>query len=525
MGNEHDKIQRLIYQLEEIQRELSGEKRSKSILRQRIAELKHLLNKYRTLIEYMPQFISYKNLKREYVSCNNSYARFLRISTEDIEGKNDYDFFPADVAGIQEENEEKVMKSGKTIEFEQTFLQENWEKIFRIMKVPIRDDEEKRIGIFGISWDVTEQKRAEAAVQKAREFAENIVNTIREPLLVLDDAFRIILASRSFHTTFDTIPLEIEGKSIFEIKNQQWDVPGLRELLGSITPERSSFENYEVRQYSPTRGHRIMLLNARLIYCEHSQSTTILLVFDDITQRVEAESKMEQMREELLTTLTHDMKGPLSSMIGWLQLMEKPQFGSISEKKIEFLKMIRSSIDTLLSMVNNIVHTSIIDGNMMNLAIEDFPLDILISELKLVFEATAMLGGITLDFTCPPDTLVHADRERIHMVFYNLISNSFRYTPSGGTVAISVLPGDDLVTIIVSDKGKGIAASEQDKIFQKFVRVRGELRGTGMGLYIVRNILQGHGSSIRFESTPGRGTDFIFNLRKGTYSRNHNEDS
>jgi signal transduction histidine kinase len=178
--------------------------------------------------------------------------------------------------------------------------------------------------------------------------------------------------------------------------------------------------------------------------------------------------------------------------------------------------MFRSSIDTLLSMVNNIVHTSIIDADRMNYALEDFTLSVLLRELSLTFEATAMLGGITLDFSCPQDICVRADREKIHMVFYNLLSNAFRYTPYGGSIAIKALPEGDTVTIIVSDTGQGIAESEYDKVFQKFSRVKGELRGTGMGLYIVRNILKGHGSDIRFESAMGKGTKFFFSLAQGT---------
>ncbi len=516
MGSEQDKIQRLICQMEDLQREVTGDRQSKSMLRHRISELKLQLNKYRSLLEHMPQYVSFKNREGTYISCNRSYASFLRISSEDITGKNDYDFFPGELADRHKENEEKVVKSGVILEFEETYNQEKNEKILRVMKVPVRDEEEKQIGVLTISWDITRHKQAELAVQKARGFAESIVNTIREPLLVLDDVHRIILASRSFYNTFDTAPEDIEGKSIFEIENRQWDIPRLRELLGSISPETSSFENFEVEHDFPTLGHRVMLLNARLIYREEHHSAMILLAFEDITKRIEAEKKLDKLREELLATLTHDMKGPLSSMVGWLQLLEKPQFGSISEKKLEFLKMFRSSIDTLLSMVNNIVHTSIIDADRMNYALEDFTLSVLLRELNLTFEATAMLSGITLDFNCPQDICVHADREKIHMVFYNLLSNAFRYTPYGGSIAIKALPEDDTVTIIVSDTGQGIAESEYDKIFQKFSRVRGELRGTGMGLYIVRNILKGHGSDIRFESAMGKGTKFIFSLAQGT---------
>jgi len=310
-------------------------------------------------------------------------------------------------------------------------------------------------------------------------------------------------------------PGEIEGKCLFDIENCLWDIPRLRELLENIIPLVHTFDNFEVEHDFPTIGRRIMLLNARLIYRKGNHSKIILLAIEDITTRIEAEKKMKKLREEFLSTLTHDMKGPLSIMLGYLQLVEKPQFGPISGEKTKFVKIIRSSITTLLAMIQNIMHSAIIDDDHMSYVLEDFPLKVLMDELALAFEALAVVGGVTLHFTCPEGTWVHADREKIHMVFYNLLGNAFRYTPPGGTIGIRISPDHDMVTVNVTDTGRGIAASEHEKIFQKFVRVKGERRGTGMGLYIVKNIMQGHGQDIRFESSPGKGTKFVFGLAKG----------
>jgi two-component system, cell cycle sensor histidine kinase PleC len=515
MNSEKDRIKRLLCQLRDVQREATECEKSRSALRQRVADLKFELNKCRTLLDNMPQHVAFKDKDGIYISCNRSFANSLRIAAWEIAGKTDFDIYPPELAQSLKLKDERVMESGRIVEGEESFAEDKEERTIQLLKMPVRSDRDELLGILSISWNITEHRRVELAVEKAREFAQSIVDTIREPLLVLDEDMHIIQASRSFSKIFGVNPWDIEGKCIFDIGERQWDIPRLRELLEDIIPRAHSFDNFEVEHVFPTIGRRTMLLNARMIYRKANHTKIILLAFEDITERLEAEKKLNKMREEFLSTLTHDMKGPLSVMLGYLQLVQKPQFGPISEDKIKFVKMIRSSINTLLAMVQNIMHAAIIDNDHVTFAHEDFSLQVLIHELALDFEALAVLGEITLDFTCPEGTWVHADREKLHMVFYNLLSNAFRYTPPGGTIGIQVSPDHAMVTIRVTDTGKGIAESEHGKIFQKFTRVKGERRGTGMGLYIVRNIIQGHGSDIRFESSPGKGTKFVFSIEKG----------
>ena len=128
-------------------------------------------------------------------------------------------------------------------------------------------------------------------------YAQNIVDTVREPLLVLDLDLRVITASRSFYQIFKVIPEETEGQLIYDLGNQQWNIPELRELLKEILAKSITFDDYEVEHEFPTIGKKIMLLNARKIYRETNQPEMILLAIEDITERKKME-KMLQEREE-----------------------------------------------------------------------------------------------------------------------------------------------------------------------------------------------------------------------------------
>jgi formate hydrogenlyase transcriptional activator len=140
---------------------------------------------------------------------------------------------------------------------------------------------------------IAERKRAEEAFEKAQEYAESIVETIREPLVVLTPDLKVISANRSFYETFHVAPEETEGRFIFDVDNHQWDIPALRELLEEIIRQNSHFNNFEVNHAFPSIGQRRMLLNARRIYREGKDTDRILLAFEDITDQKQAEEALD----------------------------------------------------------------------------------------------------------------------------------------------------------------------------------------------------------------------------------------
>src|SRR5512140_1967706 len=133
------------------------------------------------------------------------------------------------------------------------------------------------------------------ASSQSREYAESIINTIREPLIALNQDLRVVSVSRSFYEVFKVNPKETVGQLIYDLGNKQWDIPKLRELLETILPEKTTFDNYEVEHDFATIGRRIMLLNARQIERGMGKERIILLAIEDITERKHLEEKIRQM--------------------------------------------------------------------------------------------------------------------------------------------------------------------------------------------------------------------------------------
>jgi diguanylate cyclase (GGDEF)-like protein/PAS domain S-box-containing protein len=154
--------------------------------------------------------------------------------------------------------------------------------------------------------DITERRQAERATKEAREFAESIVSTIREPLLVLSADLRVVSANRAFYNAFKVTPEETEGHPIYQLGNQQWDIPELRELLGNILDKNTAFDNFEVEYEFAALGRRSLLLNARKIYRETNKTVTMLLAIEDVTERKMMQKALEDSKERFEYKSYHD---------------------------------------------------------------------------------------------------------------------------------------------------------------------------------------------------------------------------
>jgi PAS domain S-box-containing protein len=144
-----------------------------------------------------------------------------------------------------------------------------------------------------IQVEIAERKRAEETFMEAQKYAESIVETIREPLLVLTADLKVFSANQSFYQTFRVTSEETEGRFIYSIGNRQWDIPALREFLEEIIPKNTHFNNFEVDHELPVIGRKRMLLNARRIYREGKGTDMILLAIDDITERKKMEAALQ----------------------------------------------------------------------------------------------------------------------------------------------------------------------------------------------------------------------------------------
>ena len=162
-----------------------------------------------------------------------------------------------------------------------------------------------------------------AHIDDGSTLAQAIVDTVREPLLVLDKDLRVVAASRSFYETFQANRLETQGRLLYSLGDGQWDIPVLRVLLEKILPEKTVLDGYEVEHEFPNIGRRIMLLNARTVFTEITAKSKLLLAFEDVTERRETEREMQKLlhqKELLLEEMQHRIANSLQIIASILLL-------------------------------------------------------------------------------------------------------------------------------------------------------------------------------------------------------------
>lgn len=362
-----------------------------------------------------------------------------------------------------------------------------------------------------------EQKRKEAedAVQKSEVKFKSLFNSASDAIFIIDLEGKIKEVNQAACERLGYKRIEL-----LELKPKDIDSPDfapviphrLEELLerGQLT--------YEAGQVTREGKTIPVEINCRII--DYEEKIAILSIARDITERKQAQEKLHelevaQMKQEFVATITHDLKSPLSAMMGFAELLSDPRFGEISPKKLDYVRMIKQSGNMLLSLILNIVNVYKIEAKQMNYTFENVNLNEYLNELNESFHPLALSNNISLDFSCPENSIAVMDKDKMQQVFHNLLSNAFRYTPPEGKITIRAENEDEHLRFTISDTGKGIPQPEQVKLFQKFAQVKGERRGTGLGLYIVKNILEGHGFSITLESEVGKGTSFFFRLKKG----------
>src|SRR5437868_6326655 len=163
-------------------------------------------------------------------------------------------------------------------------------------------------------------------------YAQDIVNTVREPLLMLDTALRVRSANRAFYQTFRVSAGETEGRLIYELGNGQWDIPDLRTLLEDIVPRSSAFNDFELEHDFPAIGRRVMLLNARKLQAGH-HGELLVLAMEDVTERRRAEEEVAKAKEAaetanktkslFLANMSHELRTPLNAILGYSEMLQE----------------------------------------------------------------------------------------------------------------------------------------------------------------------------------------------------------
>ncbi|MGH6919763.1 MAG: PAS domain-containing protein, partial [Geminicoccaceae bacterium] len=233
------------------------------------------------------------------------YNSYYGHAPEGVIGKTDRDLLEAEQASALDRIKRQVFDTGIGVrtEVQAHPIGSTDLRFYDLTIDPVSGTHGRIEEIAGIGVDITERKKVENAVQAARTFAENVVDTVHCPLIVLDNRLKVISANRAFYRAFGVSAEMTEGEFLYRLGNGQWEIPALRELLERILPDRTTVEAFEVEHDFPDLGQRTMLLNARRLRQEGEKAPAVLLAIEDITERKKAEQTIFEERELAQITL------------------------------------------------------------------------------------------------------------------------------------------------------------------------------------------------------------------------------
>lgn len=345
-----------------------------------------------------------------------------------------------------------------------------------------------------------------ARLLRAQKTAQATIDSFPDPIVVVDPTGAVERANPAAHRVLGVVAANgpLPWNPPPQVKPALADV-----LSGGIDTLPTGLDN----ALSFRDGGQERFFQPRIVAIrdDHEGLIGAAVVLTDVTKF----RLVDQLKSDMVSTVSHELKTPLTGMQMAVHLLLEESVGPLTPKQTELLLAARQDSERLLAMINDLLDLTRIEQGRVTLDLRPVAPADLVSEALARFEPLAQSAGIMISasvgFALPP---VSADVERVGHVFDNLIGNALAHTERGGTVRLSAEAAEGVVRFSVEDTGEGIAAEHLPHLFDKFYRVPHSRhhRGVGLGLAITREIVVAHGGLIEVASQPGRGTTFSFTL-------------
>jgi signal transduction histidine kinase len=333
---------------------------------------------------------------------------------------------------------------------------------------------------------------------KAEESVRVLLANAPDALLVVDAQGKITYANEEAARLLGDDAAALLGRPIGAL------VPDIAFRSISIGPGTGLMPLPDV-----TVGGRVLSPSIRVLPTDTAASTTI--AFRDVTERRRAEAR----RIDFYSVMAHDLRSPLNAMLMRIEALLSGRRGPISAEASSDLRKLQASSRAMAKMIKDFLDLARMEGAGYKVARETVDLAMLVTRIVEELRPVASASGLSLDWARPADaTRVVGDPDRLTQVMSNLIGNAIKFTPAGGAIRVAVDPFEDTVRTSVTDTGTGIAPDLLPALFNRFTQGRSGHRaaGWGLGLMIVREIVEAHGGRLDVRSEVGKGSTFSFRL-------------
>jgi len=493
---------------------------------------------YKTLLDNIPHKIFYKDLNSVYLLCNKSYAKDLKIKPSQIKGKTDYDFFPEKLAEKYRSDDNAIMRKGKTREIEEKYIKDGIERITHTLKAPLRDNEDKIVGIFGIFWDITEYREAEKILQRSEERFMQVAETAGGWIWEVDTTGLYTYASPTVKNILGYKPNELVGKKYF----YSLFIPEIRGKL-----KKKAFQFFCMKK--PFKGfvNKNMHRDGHIVYLETSglpilSKTGKLLGYRGTDTDVTARKKADEILRGLKDNLEIEVEKKTGDLIlAHRDLESSKRLADIGALAATVAHELRNPLGVIKTAVYNIKHKSkdkSIVSHLNNIDKKIHESDIIIKNLlsyskvmvpqyqtvlicDLIAECVRNFRAkysvydveVSMNCECNKGDEIEADPVHITSLFSNILDNSYQsFYDKRGAIEIKshYSKKDNSFQIYFKDNGPGISKVDFNKLFEPFFTTKA--KGIGLGLTVCKQIISLHNGSINITSKKSQGTTVSITL-------------
>ncbi len=340
---------------------------------------------------------------------------------------------------------------------------------------------------------------------------DSIINSMINGIIAVDNKYRIILINTMACEMFGAdVQQNVTGMNIIElVRNNQ-----INTFIKQAIEQNISSANEII--IGPPED-KVLRIYTNPIKSTHMSEQDKYLISGGIIfiQDITNVKKLEQIRTEFVSNVTHELKTPLTSIRGFVETLRS---GAINDPDVseKFLEIIDIEAERLYMLINDILQLSEIETNQKDTNLARHNLRPIIAEVLSILEGVAEKKSISLIANISGNVSIIANRDRIKQMLINLIDNAIKYNVENGTVTVKCFKAEGKVVISVKDTGIGIAQEHLSRIFERFYRVdKGRSRnmgGTGLGLSIVKHIVNLYSGDIKVNSEPGKGTEFVIQI-------------
>ncbi|MBI5695784.1 MAG: PAS domain-containing sensor histidine kinase [Nitrospirae bacterium] len=503
----------------------------------RVRDVEDLMDpytQYEAIFANLPVGLSYLTPDMRYIRINPYLEKKTGLKSDEVAGK-----FCYDVNGMHKDDpsrtgEERIcdvcgvrtaLQTGKPFKF---VRRSRPDLVVENVGVPIKDKQGRVIGAVEIILDITERVNMEERLQeyaneleekveektrelrRSKRFLNNIIESTTDAIFTLDSDGRICYLNVSAEGVLGHTRDRLFGMRFADIASEaDRDVVLTALKLAGEKGER--FQNLKVSVVGAEGGTSHQMLSLSPVSDDDSNNR-----FVGICKDVTKEKKLETEKEEFITLLTHDLKTPLTSIMGYSALILNNDFGPVEGDMRTSMEAIQVNSQKLLSLVKNFLSADKLDKHLMSMTPKPVKIEPIILESLKYMDPLFKDKGLMAETRLSPNMpRVSVDKEHIERVICNLLSNSVKFTPPGGSITVNAYHSDDgYVVMEISDTGVGIPEEELPMLFDKYYQgnASSKTKGSGLGLYIAKTIIEAHEGNIMVSSVKGKGTTFTIHL-------------